>query len=134
MDQLVERLRKTLLRHGLNCCIGFAERSGNAIYNSVVLLDRGGRVLLHHRKTHLWGDHERKVFAVGDSLPHVATMGEFQVRFAAVLFRRGAANTKAQERNFNLNQSEGNFASRIIFVLQAQISSLLRSSGTDLLY
>jgi N-carbamoylputrescine amidase len=51
---------------------GFAERDGDAVYNTAVLVGPGG-VCLHYRKLHLFRG-ERDVFAAGDlGLPVVAT-------------------------------------------------------------
>src|SRR5688500_2613767 len=43
-------LRDAAKRHGLYVCCGLVERQGDALYNSAVLVDPQGRIVLHHRK------------------------------------------------------------------------------------
>lgn len=47
---------------------GYPERDGEAIYNAAQLIDRDGRRLANHRKTHLFGATERAVFTAGDAM------------------------------------------------------------------
>ena len=49
------------------------------IYNSVALFDRVGKTLIHHRKTQLWDEFEKKNFFPGMSLPPVISIGRFLV-------------------------------------------------------
>lgn len=44
------RLRDTACKHGVYVCAGLTERAGQCVYNSAVLIDPGGQVLLSHRK------------------------------------------------------------------------------------
>src|SRR6185295_9656223 len=37
-------------RHGVYVCAGLVERAGNKVFNSAVLIEPGGNVILHHRK------------------------------------------------------------------------------------
>ena len=53
---------------GVALLYGYPERSGDAVYNSALLLDRNGRPLANYRKAHLYGGEEKKLFAAGDSL------------------------------------------------------------------
>ena len=54
---------------------GFAEREGERIYNSAVLVEpSGGRAI--YRKCHLYGDYERRLFTPGDQLPRVVISAE----------------------------------------------------------
>lgn len=64
--------------HGIALALGYAERAGNAVYNSAMLIDAAGRPLLNHRKLHLWGEGERAVFEAGDRLS-VARLGALTV-------------------------------------------------------
>jgi predicted amidohydrolase len=61
-DEMTERLGAVSRRHNIAIAAGFAERSGNAIYNSALLTD-GASVNAFYRKSHLYGDYERMVFA-----------------------------------------------------------------------
>jgi 5-aminopentanamidase len=53
---------------GVALLYGYAERDGEAIYNAAQLIDRDGRRLANHRKTHLFGDVDRHVFTAGAAL------------------------------------------------------------------
>ncbi|MQY11866.1 (R)-stereoselective amidase [Streptomyces sp. RB5] len=54
--------------HGLAIAYGYPERAGDAVYNSVQLIDPHGRALAGYRKTHLFGDFETEHFTPGDTL------------------------------------------------------------------
>lgn len=54
-------------RHGLAIAYGYAELAGEAVYNTVALIDRDGRLLASYRKIHLWGDFERGTFRAGSA-------------------------------------------------------------------
>jgi predicted amidohydrolase len=65
-------------RHGVFVCAGLVERAtrntehGTRFFNSAVLIDPGGEVLLHHRKIHEL-DFARELYSVGDRLGVVET-------------------------------------------------------------
>lgn len=61
------RLRTAARRHGLFVCFGFVERERNRIFNSAVLVDPAGNVVLHHRKIHEL-DIAQDLYARGDRL------------------------------------------------------------------
>ncbi|MCA9245804.1 MAG: carbon-nitrogen hydrolase family protein [Planctomycetales bacterium] len=48
--EVCQRLAAAAARHNLYLCAGITEAAGDAVYNAAVLLDRRGRVVLHHRK------------------------------------------------------------------------------------
>ncbi|WP_250152205.1 carbon-nitrogen hydrolase family protein [Ancylobacter radicis] len=59
--------------HNVALCYGYPERdAAGLIYNSALLLDRDGRQLLNFRKTHLFGDLDRAMFAPGAGTAEVA--------------------------------------------------------------
>ena len=52
--------------HGIALIVGLPESDAtNTLYNSAFFIDPGGAVLGRHRKTHLFGDLDRKYFAAG---------------------------------------------------------------------
>ena len=55
-------------RFSIAIAYGFAERDGDSFYNSVQLIGDTGDTLAIYRKTHLWGDQDRKLFTAGDDL------------------------------------------------------------------
>lgn len=66
----IERLAAIAKKAGLAIVAGFAERDGDAVYNSAVLVDGSGRRLVY-RKSHLYGHYERGLFRPGE--PSVVT-------------------------------------------------------------
>lgn len=62
---------------GIAILYGYPERSDDGqIYNAVQLFDALGRSICHYRKTHLYGDLDKSMFAVGgDDFPLVELNG-----------------------------------------------------------
>jgi predicted amidohydrolase len=59
--EIATRLHGVSLETGVAVIAGFAERDGDAVYNSAMLVDRRG-VLEVYRKSHLYGAYERDLF------------------------------------------------------------------------
>ena len=68
-------LARIAAEKGLTVVAGFAERKGQAIYNSAALIDPTGRRVIY-RKCHLFGDYERALFTPGDAPPRPVVWGE----------------------------------------------------------
>lgn len=66
-----EHIARIAQQYSIAILYGFIERTNNQLYNSVQLLDNNGDVILHYRKTHLWGDLDRQLFKPGDQLAPV---------------------------------------------------------------
>jgi len=67
-------------KHQLAIAYGYAERGQNkTIYNAVQLIDQHGNALLNYRKTHLWGDLDRRLFVPGNALSSVVTISGWRV-------------------------------------------------------
>jgi predicted amidohydrolase len=49
------------------------------IYNAAMLIDRDGRTLAHHRKTHLFGDVDRNAFSPGDGPSAIAELDGMKI-------------------------------------------------------
>jgi predicted amidohydrolase len=64
--------------HGITVLAGFAERSGEAIFNSAILIEPDGRHIVY-RKCHLYGEYERALFTPGDAPPDVSEMAGTRV-------------------------------------------------------
>lgn len=58
---IVQQLQRMSRSLGIAIIAGFAEREGNAVYNSAVHVDGDGEPTLY-RKSHLYGDYERSLF------------------------------------------------------------------------
>ena len=47
---------------------GYPEKLDTAVYNSALLIDRTGNTRANYRKTHLFGNYEKRFFQPGDAL------------------------------------------------------------------
>lgn len=60
-----ERVADIARQCGLALLYGYPEREGDAIYDAAQLIDRDGRRVANHRKTHLHNDTDRLLFTAG---------------------------------------------------------------------
>lgn len=72
-------LREIAAGAGIAVLCGYPELEGDAVFNSAVLCDRDGSVLLNYRKTHLYGDLDRGAFRPGDALAPVVALDGVRV-------------------------------------------------------
>ena len=75
----VRELRTIAAEAGVAILVGYAELDDHHVFNSAVLIDRDGEVLLNYRKTHLYGDLDRKAFAAGEALAPVVELDGVRV-------------------------------------------------------
>ena len=61
------RVAALAAKHRIAIAYGYAERDG-ALFNSAQIFGKDGDRLAHYRKTHLFGDFEKGLFASGDGL------------------------------------------------------------------
>lgn len=61
-----KRVAAIAVEAGIAILYGYPEREGDAVYNAAQLIDRDGRRLANHRKTHLFGDIDRSAFEAGE--------------------------------------------------------------------
>lgn len=61
----ITRLRKICAAAGCGLTIGFAEREGDAIFNSACAIDARGKVLDFYRKVQLFGAREKALYEPG---------------------------------------------------------------------
>jgi len=61
----VHAVRDAARRKGVAVAVGLAERDGGHFYNTTVLVDEHGDIVLRYRKTHLWAS-DVGVFTPGD--------------------------------------------------------------------
>jgi predicted amidohydrolase len=86
-----EFLRTAAKAFGVHVCAGVVERAGENLFNSAVLIDPSGALLLHHRKIHEL-EIARELYAVGteDRLAVVGTeCGVFGIMICADGFAPG---------------------------------------------
>lgn len=90
-----ERLRTAAKRHAVFVCAGVIERAGARLFNSAVLFDPAGGLLLHHRKLNeLEIAHD--LYAAGDRLGVAATrVGTFGLMICADGFAPGQTVSRA---------------------------------------
>lgn len=70
-----ERAAKIAQATGIALLYGYPEKGPDGrIYNAALLIDRLGRRLANHRKTHLFGEVDRRAFAPGDEALTVAEL------------------------------------------------------------
>lgn len=70
----VARLAAIAAEAGVSIVSGIAERDGDTVYNSAVLVDPAGRRLVY-RKSHLYGPYERGLFRPGPPAAVTADLG-----------------------------------------------------------
>jgi predicted amidohydrolase len=76
-------------RHQLHLCSGIVERSGQQIFNSAILVDPAGRILLHHRKLNEL-EIAHACYAQGDRLAVARTpLGAIGVMICSDAFAEG---------------------------------------------
>jgi len=65
------QVAESAARHRIAIAIPHIERDHDTLYNAVQLIDDEGNTLVRYRKTHLWGDLDRSLFAPGEDLAPV---------------------------------------------------------------
>lgn len=84
-----EMLCQAARRHRVYVCAGLAERAGDKLFNSAILIEPGGKVILHHRKLNEL-DIGRELYAIGDRLGVAPTpFGTFGVMICSDAFAPG---------------------------------------------
>ena len=66
-----DSLRSIAQQFGITLAYGYIERKDNDLFNAVHVIDATGTSMSHYRKTHLWGDLDRKLFRAGDEFAPV---------------------------------------------------------------
>lgn len=89
------RLRQAARAQNILVCAGIVERAGDRLFNSAVLIDASGEVLIHHRKIHEL-DFARELYACGNRLSVAETrFGRVGVMICADGFAPGQAISRA---------------------------------------
>lgn len=81
-DPTMQEVSEIAKRWGVGILVGFPERDGDTIYNSVRLFDRTGAPVALYRKTHLWGEIDRAQFSQGAALSEVVEYGGWKIALA----------------------------------------------------
>ena len=69
--KVLAHLQDVARQYSIALLIGYPELVDEKIYNSATLINEHGEILLTYRKTHLWAEKERQLFAEGDQLSSV---------------------------------------------------------------
>ncbi len=82
----MERMARLARRYGVYLCFGLLERAAEGVYNTAVLLDRQGEILLAHRK-----NAEQPPFLAGRRVESAATeFGNLSILICGDLFHAEA--------------------------------------------
>ncbi|CAM3435090.1 carbon-nitrogen hydrolase [Pseudomonas floridensis] len=74
------RIAQIAREHGVAILYGYPERGAEQqIYNAVQLIDSQGKRLTHYRKTHLFSDLDRSMFAAGEDLSPVVELNGWRL-------------------------------------------------------
>ncbi len=65
-QDLLSPVRRIAVDTGIALIVGMPELVDGMLYNSAIFIDSSGRVRATHRKTHLFGELDRKYFTAGD--------------------------------------------------------------------
>ncbi len=68
-----QRLSAIAKQYGVYLCAGLAEKNGDALHDSAVLIDPKGRILLKHRKINILTELMTPPYTPGDSIGAVET-------------------------------------------------------------
>lgn len=69
----VERVQAVAAKTSTAVILGYAERAGRSLYDSLLVVDADGSIAGNHRKTHLFGD-ENSYFCTGSQLQCVRAL------------------------------------------------------------
>ncbi|QDU57211.1 carbon-nitrogen hydrolase family protein [Aeoliella mucimassa] len=73
LEHDVSRLQALAQQYELMLCLGLAEKSGAKLYDSVVLIDRDGKLLLKHRKVNVLKEMMTPPYTAGERVEVVDT-------------------------------------------------------------
>jgi predicted amidohydrolase len=92
-----QRLCEIARRHGVFLCIGLDEKDGEHLYDSAVLIDDTGRLLLKHRKLILLSELMTPPYSPGQEVTAVPTrLGRIGVLICADTHEQGILERMAQ--------------------------------------
>jgi len=72
-------IAKICQQHNIAIAYGFAEKTEQHIYNSVQFIGNSGESIALYRKTHLWGEQDRTLFAPGEDLVPIVEWNGWQI-------------------------------------------------------
>jgi predicted amidohydrolase len=72
IDRFVLELRSAAKTHQLYIAVGFVERVGSELFNSAVLIDAGGQIVIHHQKVNELG-FAKELYSTGTTVSTAET-------------------------------------------------------------
>ena len=86
-------------KHQLYVCIGLDEKEGDKLFDSAILIDDEGKILLKHRKINVLPDLMTPSYAVGDGVSTVKTkFGKIGVLICADSFQEDLLQKMAMQK------------------------------------
>ena len=64
----IARVREIASEQACAIAVGYPERNGGQVYNSMAVVDKSGAIVGHYRKIQLFGDEEKRLFTPGDKV------------------------------------------------------------------
>jgi predicted amidohydrolase len=67
----IRRIQNACVELSIGACVGYPERDGALVFNSCILVDAAGHILLNHRKLSLWDPevkYEKVLYTPGSTL------------------------------------------------------------------
>lgn len=74
-----DEIRSICQQSQLAIAYGYIERDGDALFNSVHVIDASGESRAHYRKCHLWGELDRRLFIAGSGFSPVFQLSGWQL-------------------------------------------------------
>lgn len=74
-----DQIRSICQQSSIAIAYGYIERHGNALYNSVHVIDSTGSSIAHYRKCHLWGELDKRLFTAGSGFSPVFELSGWQL-------------------------------------------------------
>lgn len=74
-----KRIAELCEKHKLALAYGFAEKQDNQYFNCVQIINAQGDTISSYRKSHLWGDLDRRLFTAGNTLSPVVEINGWQI-------------------------------------------------------
>jgi predicted amidohydrolase len=90
-SSFLQRISAAAKANKIAICVGYPEKVPNGekgwtYYNSAILYDENGLIVLNYRKSHLWKVYEDKVFSPGSTLKAAdLKIGQFTVRVGILI-------------------------------------------------
>ena len=94
-----DRLCEMAQKYNIYICIGLAEKSGDELYDSAILIDNNGRIALKHRKINVLTHLMEPPYAKGDTASVIGTkFGRIGILICADTFDKKSLSLMGKQR------------------------------------